>query len=118
MSVKNKPHYSILAASLAQWIEAQPDRWWSVDGDPLLTSLLDFPCPSDELAPMIRKIGKRLLLQDKNALSTAQGEEIESDMLDALSDTTNRQRQRTWCLSWQGSEIDWLLIEDQALVPK
>ncbi len=118
MSVKEKPHYTIPPAVLAQWLESQPDRWWFVDGDPLLTSVLDFPCPSDELAPMIRKIDKPLLLLDKNAVSTAHGEEIGSEKLDALSDTNNRRRQRTWRLSWQGSEVDWLLIEDQALVPR
>lgn len=118
MSVKERPHYTVPAKVLAQWIEDQPDRWWFVDGDPLLTSVLDFPCPSDELAPAIRKIGKAILLQDMNAVSSARGEEIGSENLDEFADTNNRQRQRTWLLSWQGSDIDWLLIEDQALVPK
>jgi hypothetical protein len=118
VNVKDKPHYRIPAAALAQWFEGQPDRWWFVDGDPLLTSILDFPCPSDELAPAIRKVGKLLLLQDKNPCSTAHGEEITGDRLDSLSDTNNRHRQKTWRLSWESSGIDWLLIEDQALVAK
>lgn len=118
MSVKESPHYTISAAALAEWLESQPDRWWSVDGDPLLDSIIDFPCPSDELAPALRKIDKPLLLRDGTAGSTAHGEEIASHSLDSLSDKNNRRRQRTWLLSWQGSEIDWLLIEDQALAPK
>ncbi|HUY90921.1 MAG TPA: hypothetical protein VMV10_19450 [Pirellulales bacterium] len=118
MSVKDRPHYTIAADVLAQWIDDQRDRWWFVDGDPLLTSVIDFPCPSDELAPAIRKIGRPILLQDTNAVSSAKGEEIGSGNLDALSDTNNRRRQKTWLLSWQGSDIDWLLIEDQALVSR
>ena len=119
MSVREKPHYILPAATLAAWIESQPDRWWLVDGDPLLTSVLDFPCPNDELAPMLRKIGKNLLLQDKNPVSEAHGEIIEGnrlDRLDELSDTSNRRHQKTLLLSWFDSEIDWLLIEDEALV--
>ena len=34
MSVRDKPHYTLPAATLASWIESQPDQWWSVDGDP------------------------------------------------------------------------------------
>ncbi len=33
MSVREKPHYTLSAAALAEWIEKQPDQWWSVDGD-------------------------------------------------------------------------------------
>ena len=67
---------------------------------------------------MIRKKGTDLLLHDNNAVSNAHGELIGGEKLDALSDTNNRYRQRTWLLSWQDSDTDWLLIEDQALVPK
>ncbi len=118
MSVKEKPHYTLPAAMLAGWIESQPEKWWSVDGDPLLTSIVDFPCPGDELAPAIRKVGKDLLLHDKNPASKAHGEPIAGDKLDEISDTGNRRRQKTLLLSWVGSDIDWLLIEDEALVPK
>ncbi len=79
MSVKDQPHYTLPAATLAGWIERQSDRWWSVDGDPNLTSLVDFPYPGDELAPVIRKIGKDLLVYDRHTASTAHGEVIGSD---------------------------------------
>jgi len=118
MGVKDKPHYTLRAATLAKWIESQPDKWWFVDGDPLLTSILDFPCPSDELAPAIRKIGKDLLLQDKHVDSSAHGEVVEGDQLDELSDTNNKRRQKTFRLSWMDSDEDWLLIEDEAMVAK
>ena len=85
MSLKDKPHYTLPATILASWIEKQPDRWWSVDGDPRLTAVVDFPCPSDELAPAIRRIGKDLLLYDKTAASKAHGE-----VLGGIGWTTSR----------------------------
>jgi hypothetical protein len=116
MSVKDKPHYTLPAQALAQWIERQPDKWWSVDGDPYLMSIIDFPCPGDELAPAIRRMGKDLVLQDKNTSSTAHGEVIGTDRLDELSDVSNKRRRKVLLLSWADSNIDWLLIEDEALV--
>ncbi len=118
MTVKEAPHYTLSAAALAGWIESQPDNWWFVDGDPLLTSILDFPCPSDELGPAIRKVGKDLLLRDKNPASNAHGETITGDRLDELADIGNWRREKTLLLSWAGSDIDWLLIEDEALIPE
>jgi hypothetical protein len=116
MVERSKPHYTLHAEALAEWVERQPDKWWVVDGDPLLTSLVDFPCPSDELAPVIRNIGKDLLLRDKVSSSNAGGELIASDRLDALCDTGDRYRQKALRLSWKDSGIDWLLIEDKAAV--
>jgi len=116
MSVKDKPHFTLPAATLAGWIERQSDRWWSVDGDPRLTSIVDFPCPGDELAPVIRKIGKDLLVYDGNNASTAHGEVIGSDRLDELADVSNWLRHKTFLLSWADSDIDWLLVEDDPLV--
>jgi hypothetical protein len=118
MSIRDKPHYTLPAATLAQWIEGQPDRWWFVDGDPRLTSVVDFPCPGDELAPALRQIGKDLLLYDKTPGSKARGEMVAPGRLDDLVDTDNRRRQKTLLLAWADSDLDWLLIEDDALVPK
>ena len=75
MSLKSKPHYTLPAEALADWVESQPDRWWAVDGDPYLMSVVDFPCPGDELAPEIRRVGKDLLVWDKAPNSQAQRRE-------------------------------------------
>jgi hypothetical protein len=115
MAVKEKPHYTLSAENLADWLEAQPDKWWSVDGDPLLTSVVDFPCPSDELAPVIRRVGTNLLIQDKNSESSAHGEVIAKEKLDILADTANRRHRRIFHLSWANSDLDWLLLEDEAM---
>lgn len=95
---------------------SQPDKWWSVDGDPLLTSLVDFPCPSDELASALIRIGGILLLQDKNPASQAHGEAIASDKLGDMADTSSRKRRKIFRLSWVNSDVDWLLLEDEAMV--
>ncbi len=113
MAVREKLHYVLPAAALADWIEQQPDKWWVVDGDPVLTSFVNFPCPSDELAPAIRRIGKNLFLQAKISPHT-DGEIVESARLDELSDTKNRHQEKTLLLSWNDSDVDWLLIEDKA----
>ena len=117
MSVKEMPYYTVQAATLADWIESQPDKWWSVDGDPWLTSVVDFPCPTDELGPMIRRRREKLLVRDKDPESTAQGELITGKRLDELCDTRNRHQRKTLRLSWVNSGIDWLLMEDDALEP-
>lgn len=116
MSLKNKPHYTLPAAALADWIENRPDQWWSIDGDPHLMSVLDFPCPSDELAPAIRKIDKNVLIYDKTLNSAAHGELIGEDKLTALADRTNRKSKMAFLLSWGDSDEAWLLLEDEALV--
>lgn len=114
MAVMQRPYYTLSANALAEWIESQPQMWWVVDGDPLLTSQVDFPCPSDELAPAIREIGKKLFVQDKDLQSRATGEEVGSKQLDSLADISNRHRQKALSLSWSDSDIEWLLIEDKA----
>jgi hypothetical protein len=116
MSVRDLPHYTLPADTLARWIDSQPDQWWSVDGDLRLMSKVDFPCPGDELAPALRKIGKDLLIYDKTPGSTVRGEILEPGRLDDLADTNNRRHRRTFLLNWADSDEDWLLIEDEALV--
>ena len=73
MSLRDKPHYKLAADKIADWIERQPDKWCSVDGDPLLGSAVDFPCPSDELGPAIRRVRKNLLLRSNRPCALAQG---------------------------------------------
>jgi hypothetical protein len=116
MSVKDEPHYTLPAAALADWIESQPERWWSVDGDDFLMGIVDFPCPYDELAPVLRGTGKNLLLYDKSPASTAHGEMIGSERLDELCDRRNRRHRKTLLLTWADSEEDWLLVEDDPMV--
>ena len=116
MTLKDKPHYTLSASALADWIEGLPDMWWSVDGDPRLMSVLDFPCPSDELAPAVRHVGKDMLIYDRNHGSTAHGEKIDADRLASLADTSQRKGRMAFLLSWGDSDEGWLLLEDESLV--
>jgi hypothetical protein len=116
VSIKDKPHYTISARAMADWLESQPDKWWSVDGDPLLESIVDFPCPTDELAPAIRNEGKSLLLEDRRPASQAHGEEIGAERLDELTAFSRKKRHKILVCSWADSNVDWLLLEDEALV--
>jgi hypothetical protein len=118
VSVKSQPHYTVPAAELARWIESQPDKWWSVDGDTHLMSVLDFPCPGDELAPALRRVGKDLVIYDKAPASASRGERIGADRLTALAETGPRKRRMIFRLSWCDSEVQWLLLEDEAMVAR
>ena len=43
--ILNGPYYEVPSSELAAWLEQQgKDRWWNVDGDPLLTGEMPFPC--------------------------------------------------------------------------
>ena len=118
MTTEPHPHYTLTAATLADWIENQPDKWWFVDGDPLLTSIVDFPCPSDELASAIRRVGKDLLLKDQNPSSAAHGEMISGGRLDQVADSITKHHRRILQFSWKDADVDWLLMEDEALVAR
>jgi hypothetical protein len=124
--IRSGPHYELPADELAAWLEAQGnDRWWSVDGDPLLTGQLDFPCPADELAAELRQIGLPLLVQARKEDTGAKGQRIDRDKLDAIvgkiTDNLHLIREgqlpawssdRLLYLCWKGSTNDWLLCED------
>jgi hypothetical protein len=124
--IRSGPHYGVEAEELAAWLEGQgSDRWWSVDGDPLLTGRLDFPCPADELAAELRRIGQPLLVQAKKDDADAKGQKINKGKLDAVAgkfaDNLSLIREgppppwsgdRLLYLCWKGSTNDWLLTED------
>lgn len=125
MSIPNEPHYEIAATELAAWIEKQgADRWWNVDGDPLLTGRLMFPCPGDELAAELRRINRPLLVLDKHKSPDAKGQPITHEQLDALVGRLGENVQiseplpswvadRLFFLCWKGRADDWLLVEDE-----
>lgn len=106
------PYYTIKAETLAQWLDSQPELWWNVDGDPLLTSHVDFSCPGEELSAELRRIGKPLRLFDPREAPEARGEAVPVDELNDLADTHNNSKARTFLLSWEGDDIQWLLSED------
>jgi hypothetical protein len=106
-------YFLIGSDELADWLEAQPNTWWFVDGDPALTAELDFPCPNDELAAVMRERHQPLLVLDRARGSRAHGEPISSPDVERLADRENRYGNRTFVMQWQGSDIPWLLAEDR-----
>jgi hypothetical protein len=124
MSLRDEPHYRIASSELAAWLESQgTDRWWNVDGDPLLTGRVSFPCPGDELAEELRRINRTLLVQDRRQPPSGRGEQIVARDLDALATRlgdifgTNGPpppwaSNRVFFLCWEDRGDEWRLEED------
>ena len=124
--IRGGPHYELPSAELAAWLEQQgPDRWWSVDGDSLLTGRMTFPCPARSLATELRKIGRPLLVQAKKDDASAKGQVISKNKIEAVTDTfannihmirggekPSGSEDRILYLCWKGSTEEWLLSED------
>jgi hypothetical protein len=124
MSLRDKPHYSLSASELAEWLASQgTDKWWTVDGDPILTSRLAVPCPADELIRELTEIDRPLLVLARLDDAMAKGASIGPEKLDQLAGRLREQYSQpttpeTWgddrflVLSWQDSDNEWQLIED------
>jgi hypothetical protein len=125
MSLRDEPHYKVPSPELAALLEHQGlDRWWSVDGDPLLTVWLSFPCPADELAAELRRINRTLLIQDRRQPPLGRGQTRLARELDALvtrlgDNVESREEKQVWTndrvfiLSWEDRPDEWLLVEDE-----
>ncbi len=126
MGIRDEPFYRLPAGELAAWIEQQGgDTWWSVDGDSILSGRLCVPCPGDELAVEIRRINRLLLVQDPQKRREARGQEVDHTALDGLADHLGKNasisarpkpawaNDRLLYLSWEGSDEEWLLVEDR-----
>ncbi len=105
------PYFRIKSKDLAKWLDDQPDSWWIVDGDPLLTSHVDFPCPSEELSAELRALNKSLRVFDPRKNSKAHGQAVRLEQLDDMADTNNNSKAKTYLLCWDGDDIQWLLAE-------
>lgn len=122
--VPNWPHYELPSTELAAWVDQQPDMWWMVDGDPLLTGRLSFPCPSDELAADLRELNRPLLIRAKSPDAT--GQPVGRDKIDSLASQfyenihTDGREHPPWAsdrlldLWWKDRPGGWLLAEDSA----
>lgn len=124
--IQAERHYEVSSVELAAWLERQGDAWWTVDGDPLLTGLLPFPSPGDELATVLRRLNRPLLVQDRRAEPKGNGERIDSNELEELVTTFGNNihminggprpawaGDRLFFLSWKDSPGEWMLVEDR-----
>jgi hypothetical protein len=116
-------HYEISSAELAQWLEQQ-GGWWNVDGDPLLTGRLPFPCPADELAAELRRLDRPLFVQAVHSeFAPENGRQLTAEnlgkvaaryagSLTAPGPVPEFVNDRSLCFRWKGSDQEWVLIED------
>lgn len=125
--IRAGPHYEVPAAELAAWLQDQgEDRWWYVDGDPLLTGRMTFPCPGGSLAAELRRIDRPLLVRAREGAPGANGQVIGKDRLNDLVEhfvePANGSAGAEWrrgsgdrllYLCWKGGFRDWLLVEDR-----
>ncbi len=126
MSSQKKQVYQLVAAELATWIEQAGDgSWWSVDGDPLLTSIQSVPCPSAQLAESIRNVGKELLVATDDAAldgMISPSEAVKASDLDRLAaveksvgDNASEYSNRKLTLKWKDQKYPdaWYIVEDK-----
>jgi len=100
MAVRERAHYVVRADDLADWIARQPDAWWSVIGEPELKGLVDFPCPSDELVPEIRRMGKNLRVLD-HVPPAGEDAVVKGHDLDEMTVDYGRHQEKALYLSWR-----------------
>jgi hypothetical protein len=126
MSIRERPHYEIATSELADWIEQQGfNTWWAIDGDTFLSSRVPTPCRGDELAAILRRASRYLLISTRDA--SANGQTITRRDLDRVVDHLGNlypvapslpkpdwAKDRCFWLCWKGEEIEWLLTEDSA----
>src|SRR5580692_8967189 len=127
MAIQQQPHYVIAASELAVWVEQQGDNtWWAIDGDTYLSSRVPTPCRGDELANVLRRSKRDLLILSRE--STGNGQTITHNDLDRVVDHLGNNihlidpslpkpswaNDRCFWLCWKGEKTEWLLTEDSA----
>jgi len=105
----------ITSQELARWLEEQSGSWWSVDGDPLLTSEVDFPCPNDELAGALSKLDKEIIVFAKTRKNKDRAKQFHAVDIDELADTKNPRKEKNILAAWKGSDVKWLLTECKSM---
>jgi hypothetical protein len=116
------PHAELPSTLLADWVEQQGlDRWWLVDGDPLLSGLRSYPAPARALAADLRRLNRPLLVvrpgNDATFLGTLHSTgEIEPFVQSApkYEPPATEWVERELLLRWKNKDEEWLLIEDVA----
>ncbi len=114
MDTKQGSYLEIGAEELAKWLGEgdNPDLYWTVDGDRVLSGMLSFPCPGDELAGALRSIGKPLMVLDREEHFQGAKEPLSSSDLDSLVEEEELDT-RVLQFQWKGSNTEWILIEDE-----
>lgn len=114
--IRDLPHVRVRAGELAAWLEAQDEEsWWTVDGDPLLTGRVAFPCPAATLAETLRRLKREMLLAVSKRVPLHQVRTVDREELGSLVEH-DPDGNRVLQLSWEeGPDFVWLLIEDREI---
>lgn len=67
----SQPAAEVDAEALAAWLEAQPsEKLWTVDGEETMAGAISFPCAGNELANLVRALGKLRVFSSAEAVAT------------------------------------------------
>lgn len=125
--IREQPHFEVDSRMLARWLLDQGgDRWWSVDGDTFLSGLKAMPCTAEELAELLDRVDKPLLVHDPKERPTSRGQRLENvaqldDLYLLLRDNERVAKgeagpiwldNRFFAFCWKSRDVTWLLIED------
>ena len=120
MAGKEWPSSTITSRRLADWLnQYMPQRWWLVDGDPLLTGQLSFPCSSEELAAELERINGLLRIVDLRDRSPILAELIEDIQdLDKFGIPSIDDQEQVFQLRWLEPVPGpyWFLVDDTKAV--
>ena len=105
----------IPSATLADWLDQEtPNRWWAVDGDPILTGEVSFPCPTDELTAELRRINGTLEVKHHLNGTIPAGWVLDAAHFFSQGNMSEPEEERIFEMRWlKPRETNpWLLIED------
>jgi len=127
MAITDGPYYEIPSAELAKWVDGfGSEHWWSVDGDRYITGWVGSPCRGDELAAVLRRAARPILVQAPPGETSATGQVIGADAVkhlgapigDSVYQIDRKMPLPTWAddtcfwMAWKGESNEWLLAED------
>ncbi len=127
MAITDGPYYEIPSAELAKWVDRfGANHWWMIDGDVYLESRLSSSCRGDELAAVLHRADRPILVQAPKTETGATGQRIGADEIerlgvpigDAVYQIDRSQPLPEWAddkcfwMAWKGETDEWLLSED------
>jgi hypothetical protein len=124
--IHEQPHYEVSSAELATWVEQQgANTWWSIGEDRYLSSRLSAQCRGDELANVLRRANRTLLVHDPLLRPDARGQTVTATDINSLTIRTDPAifesvgqpvpgwaNDRYLWLCWSGERNEWTLTED------
>lgn len=112
MDTQQGMYVPVAVRVLADWLDREPDLYWTVDGDRKLATKIGSPCPGDELAGVLRTIDQALWVFDRRQPSSAKQKSVDVSQLDELVETEELHT-RVLQFHWEDSPDEWILIEDE-----